>query len=46
MKEDLTDEEFEEWMRNAEEELRLMTDKVKDQIKELTQLLMQLRGFL
>jgi hypothetical protein len=41
MKKLLTDEEFEEWTRNSEEELRLMRDKIMEQIKELNELLLK-----
>jgi hypothetical protein len=42
MKEDLTDEKFEEWARNSEAELCLVRVKVVEQIKELNELLSEL----
>ncbi len=42
----MPDDEFEEWMRNAEEGLHLKRDKIMEQIKELNELLSKMRDFL
>ena len=46
MKGNVIDEEFEEWMRNSEEEVRLLREKIMGQIKELNELLLKWSDFL